>query len=140
MGPRRQGLCFFWVLGLAPHAVLNHLSVLYRELHKFVCWSHRCTVRSIGFLKLSGIVQVWKNVCRAPRMGIGRSLCSRWGEAYGFLQLLCPQEDTTCIILELKGRGRGGDNVGSSLRNAMVQIPGSNLNLAPTYHDCGIPL
>lgn len=94
----------------------------------------------VGFLKLSGIVQVWENVCRASRMGIDRSLHSHWGEAYGFLQQLCPQEDTTCIILVLKGRGRGGDDVGSSLRNAMVQTPGSSLNLAPACLDHGIPL
>ena len=94
----------------------------------------------VGFLKLSGIVQVWVNACRAPRMGIGGNLCSCWEEAYGFLQQLCSQEDTTCIILVLKERGRRGDDVGSSLRNAMMQTLGSNLNLATACLDYGIPL
>lgn len=133
-GPKRQGLCFFWVLGLAPHTVLNHLPVLYRALHGFVL------LGLVGFLKLSGIVQVWENAYRVSRMGIGRSLYSHWGEAYGFLQQLCPQEDTTCIILVLKERGRRGDDVGSSLRNAMVQTLGSNLNFPPACLDYGIPL
>lgn len=53
-GPRRQGLCFFWVLGLAPQTVLNHLSLLYRELHGLVCWSHRCTVRGSWVLEAFG--------------------------------------------------------------------------------------
>lgn len=130
-GPRRQGLCFSGVLGLAPHALLNHLPMLYSALHGFVCWSHRHTVRSSWVLEAFGHCTSLGECLQGTQDGHRQKFMLPLGRGIWIPTAALSSRGPTCIILVLKGRGRGGDNVGSSLRNAMVQTLGSNLNFPP---------
>lgn len=105
--------------------------MLYSALHGFVCWSHRHTVRSSWVLEAFGHCTSLGECLQGTQDGHRQKFTLPLGRGIWIPTAALSSRGPTCIILVLKGRGRGGDNVGSSLRNAMVQTLGSNLNFPP---------